>query len=162
MAVYRLLLKVSAVLATKEIFPLMTCPWRSSVNLTMDQSQQLLLQLHQVQLLQHVRDLDSSAPMAHALTQDMFVTTKMIVEMVLMKPAVVCNKQAIVKSTYTCILIVVDGISSHLNSALVVTMANNDLSCNRHSLCILYTSTKNKCVSGIHITQMILLMQWIE
>lgn len=64
----------------------------------MDQSRQLLLQLHRVQLLQHVRDLDSSAPMARVLTQDMFATTKMIVEMVLMKLVVVCNKQAIVES----------------------------------------------------------------
>lgn len=81
----------------------------------MDRYQQLLLQLHQLQLLQHVRDLNSSAPMAHVLTGDMFVTTKMIVEMVLMKPAVVCNKQAMVKSAYTCV-IVANGIFFRLNS----------------------------------------------
>ena len=79
--------------------------------------------------------------MARVLTRDMFATTKMIVEMVLMKLLVVCYKQAIVESAYTCILIVVDEISPRLNSALVVTMATNDLICNRHSPYILHTST---------------------
>ena len=64
--------------------------------------------------------------MARVLTGDMFVTTKMIVEMVLMKPVVVCNKQVMVKSANTCV-IVANGIFSGLSSTRVVTMANNDL-----------------------------------
>lgn len=79
----------------------------------MDQSRRLLLQLHQAQLLQHVRDLDSSVPMARVLTGDMFVTTGMIVEMVLMKSTVVCNKHAIVKRASS---VVADGIISPSNS----------------------------------------------
>ena len=101
----------------------------------MDRSRQLLLQLHRAQLLQRVPDLDSSAPMARVLTREMFVTTKMIVEMVLMKPTVVCNKQAIVKSAYTCIR-VADAITVRLNSAQVLTMANSGVICNRQSPCI--------------------------
>ena len=52
------------------------------------------------------------------------MTTKMIVEMVLMKPTVVRNKRIIVKCPHS---VVADGISSALNSAKVVTMAYNDL-----------------------------------
>ena len=74
--------------------------------------------------------------MVHVLTGDMFATTKMIVEMVLTKPAVVCNKHAIVKSAYICI-IVADGLSYRFNSPQVVTMAYNGLICNRDSPCIL-------------------------